>query len=144
MLSFKPIYYSFLNFSCLKTNPGSLWRMGEGWPGPQALNPLSSCRSDCSQPHTFYFTAQRELAVWVVPRRFHLRPASSRVSHISSHPGIHGCAGLGALRSASRLVPLLGETPPNLLIKDMHPSTLSWFLTQMKRNSWSNALSFWA
>ena len=112
MLSFKPIYYSFLNFSCLKTNPGSLWRMGEGWPGPQALNPLSSCRSDCSQPHTFYFTAQRELAVWVVPRRFHLRPASSRVSHISSHPGIHGCAGLGALRSASRLVPLLGETPP--------------------------------
>ena len=31
-----------------------------------------------------------------------------------------------------------------LLTKNMHPSILSWFLTQMKRNSWSNALSFWA
>lgn len=80
MLSSKPIYYSCLNFSCLKTNPRSLRRVGEGWPGPQALNPLSSCCSDYSQPYTFHVTAQRELAVWAAPRRFHLRPLCPLVS----------------------------------------------------------------
>lgn len=40
---------------------------------------------------------------------------SSRVSRASSHPGVHGRAGLRALQSASRLVLLLGETPPPAL-----------------------------
>ena len=86
MLSFKPTYYNFLNFSCLKTNPRSLRRVGERWPGHQAQNPLSSCRSDYSQPDRFHFTVQHEIAVWAAPQRFRLRTLCPLVSFSRLQP----------------------------------------------------------
>ena len=128
MLSFKPTYYNFLNFSCLKTNPRSLRRVGERWPGHQAQNPLSSCHSDCSQPDRFHFTVQHETAVWAAPQRFRLGPLHPLVSFSRLQPswGPWTCWPWCSVGCSQGLVPPLRERP--LCSWAWRPLILIWLL----------------